>query len=397
MTDLPPSPEGSGPYHGFPPADATLPDAAPPGVTPPAYPAPAYPVAPPGYAPPGYAPPGYAPPGYAPPGYAPPGYAPPGYAPPGYQVPGQYYPAPGMPYSAYPTYGYQVPGGSPMYDVTGMGADPLVTPPTQGFAGWWSRLWQTFARSWRSLFPILLLTSVIPSVGFGAFISGPLKIFSTDLQQFQQLQQADPTTPIPSDLAGDIAKIYAILGVYLLVFLLFGAVGWAASMWTITRQAAGEPAPFGRAFVYGLKNLPRVGGWLILYFLAITLASACFLIPGLYVAVAGSLIVPFVIFSRGSLPDSFRMVNKNFGPVLGRVATIYGLTLAVGLVVVLISSVAGSSVSSMSASGFVIFEAVAAILTVPTSMVLVIGIFLTFAEMRAKEMLTTTPMLNQAL
>ncbi len=364
MTDLPPYPEGSEPPAGYPP----LPSYPPAQEYPPAYPPPGYGV------PPGYAPPGAYPPPYPAPGVPTQG-MPPGMVPPQYP---------------YPTYGYQVPGGQPLYDMYGQPVDPLVTPPGEGFAGWWSRLWKVFARSWGALALIIGVTSGLPAIVLGIYAAQSTTL--TDLQHALQQKQDDPNSAFvfPHGLA-QFVGVGIVLGVLAAVCR---AVGWAASIWTLTRQAAGEPAPFGTAILYGLKNFPRVFGWVFVYSLLIGVGTVCCILPGLYFAIAGSLIVPLVIFSRGSVSESFRLVNKNFGAVLGRILAVYGLGLAVGVVSLILSSVLGAAGGT---PGRIVSEVLSSVLGIPGTIILIIGVTLTYAEMRAKEMITTTPMMNQAL
>jgi hypothetical protein len=274
-----------------------------------------------------------------------------------------------------------------MYDPYGLGEDPLVTPPPQGFGGWWSRLWKTLGRSWKQLALIIAVTSGLPALVFSLISSDS---FSSVLDEMRTRQQ-EGVTGFPPDLI----TLYATLIGTQIVSAYLSAVGWGASIWTVTRQAAGMPAPFGQAMGYGLKNSLRIFGWLLLYGLMIGLGAVCCVLPGIYFALAGSMIVPLVIFSRGSISDSFRMVNKNFGAVLGRVLLVFAITLAVGLIGGVASGVFGAAMPTSGA--LAVSGTISAVLSIPTEMLLIVGILLTFAELRAREMPTTTTMLAQAL
>jgi hypothetical protein len=296
----------------------------------------------------------------------------------------------------YPTSGFQVPGGVPGYDVTLMGSDPLVTPPGEGFSGWWMRLWKTFARSWVSLLPIVALTSALPWAIAALLIAAPLHTMTTQLHAIQLADRDGLPRPDSPDITSSLTMINVYTGIFFLVFLILGTVGWVAGIWTMTKQAAGEPAPFGRALRYGLTEFPRTFGRVFVYFLLILIGAMACLLPGLYFAVAGCLVVPLSVFSRGSIGDSFRMVKSDFGAVLGRVLTLYAVYFLIAGISAAMSSALGGAddVSIVLATSL---QMVGLILSIPPMILMIIGITLTFAEMRAREMPTSTELLNQAL
>ena len=328
------------------------------------------------FPPPGYP---YPQPGYAPPGYAPPGYPPYGYAPaPGYPVQGGW-PAPWNPWQASPE----------------MLADPLVTPIVQGFSGWWARLWQTVARSWRPLLIIQLITMILPSLALtiaaAAMLAGRQFGVSTTAS-------SDSATTFDVKLGPWIAVLSGGL-LAALAMLFLGGLGAAASIWTLTRQGAGQPAPLGQAFAYGLRNCVRVGGWWLLYELAIGIGAVCCIAPGLYLLVAGALTIPMAVFRAGGFGQSIGMVNRNFGRVLGRLASVVGIGLATSMVGYAISAAFGSPfdfapISTTNRTSYVypslgagevagiIVQDLSGLLTI---MLAIIGATLTYFEMRNRE------------
>jgi hypothetical protein len=189
------------------------------------------------------------------------------------------------------------------------------------------------------------------------------------------------------------------LGVVLGIVSLFAsAIGWSGAMWLVTRQAAGAPASVGEALAFGARRCLRLGGLLVVVGLMVVVGLvACFL-PGLYLAIAASLVVPFAIFDRGTgaISGSFRLVNRNFGAVLGRLVIMYLLVGAVsGVVNLIVSSIVGGSMTNATANaspsaGAIVGEAVfSAIVAVPTTMFLIIGILMTYSQMRARAVPTT--------
>ena len=186
--------------------------------------------------------------------------------------------------------------------------------PGGGFGAWWNTLWSAFARSWKQLLPIVAITSALPGI--------ILAIVGVELL-------SRGFTVVDNGETGDVTAHWGVFGAFVglavalgIVALFAAAIGWSGAMWLVTRQAAGAPASVGEALAFGARRCLRLGGLLVVVGLMVAVGLvACFL-PGLYLAVAASLVVPFVIFDRGTsaIGGSFRLVNRNFGAVLGRLA-----------------------------------------------------------------------------
>ncbi len=307
---------------------------------------------------------------------------------PGQPYPGQ--PYPGQPYPdpyAIGPYGAGTPyGGQIAYP-----ADPLVPHPGGGFSAWWNSLWSAFARSWKQLLPIVLLTSAAPSIILA--IVG-VEFLSRSFTVVDNVDASNVT--VHWGAFGAFLGLAVALGV---VALFASAIGWSGAMWLVTRQAAGAPVSVGDALAFGARRCLRLGGLFIVVALMVVAGLvACFL-PGIYLAMAASLVVPFAIFDRGTgaISGSFRLVNRNFGAVLGRLVIMYLLVAAVSFVVnLIVSAAAGGSMSTTTtadtgpSAGAVIGESVfSAIVAVPTTMFLIIGILMTYAQMRARAIPTT--------
>lgn len=323
---------------------------------------------------------------------APPGFPvlPPGY--PAFPPPGSFYPISG--YGGYPGGYYPVPPGYPS------APDPLVTWPGEQFGGWWRRVWATMGRDWTRLFPILFLTSALPGFLFDLATRNLTNSFI----------HTDPNVPGSLSVDWSDLRQLAAWGIgYSLISAVVGGVGWAASIWAITRRAAGAPAPFGAAIAYGLRNCLRVG-WLMFLCDLMGLAGvvACVL-PGIYLALATSLVVPCALFQRpsGAIRGTFRLVNANFGAVLGRFAAIIGVILAVLLPVLCLTGAfnnvratpGGASVSAgtSTAGTGLLSSAVTTLVGIPVTALVIIVTTLIYAEMRARAWPTTVHDLTAAL
>lgn len=375
-------PPGADPGFAYPPgADpgfAYPADAYPPGAYPPGYPTPTYP---PGAYPPGAYPPGYPAPTY-PPGYPYAAY-PPGYPQAAY--------SPGYPQAAYPPgYPGYIPAdysayGQPMFLVDLN--DPLVTAPGQGFRGWWQRLTRTVRAHWATLLPIMLVTYALPTAltGGGSNALDRYRLFGAE-SEIDSLSQANL-------IGGSAVVLGFVLGAYL------SAVGWAAVAWVVTRGAAGQPATFGEAMGYGFRRSGRLFGWQVLTSVTVTAAMCCTPLPGVYIAFASSLVMPIAIYARSNpFGESFSMIHRNFGPALGRIATLGGFVLAgavVGAVLefVLVRQFPLATGYPRLATG----SALSALVEVPGQLLFTVGALLVYAELAARTAPTNTPSLNASL
>jgi hypothetical protein len=321
---------------------------------------------------------------------------------PGPQYPGQQYPGPQYPGPQYP--GPQYPGqpypdpypsgpygaGTPYGGQLGYPADPLVPHPGGGIGAWWNTLWSAFARSWKQLLPIVAVTSALPGI--------LLAVVGVELL-------SRSFTVVDNGVTNDVTAHWGVFGAFVglavalgIIALFAAAIGWSGAMWLVTRQAAGAPATVGDALRFGARRCLRLGGLLVVVGLMVVVGLvACFL-PGLYLAVAASLVVPFAVFDRGTsaIGGSFRLVNRNFGAVLGRLLIMYLLVGAVsGVLNLIVSTIAGGSATTTTtasgpSAGSLIGQAVfSAIVSVPTTIFLIIGILMTYAQMRARAVPTT--------
>jgi hypothetical protein len=267
-----------------------------------------------------------------------------------------------------------------------------VPHPGGGFNAWWSHVWSAFGRNWRQLLPIVLLTATLPGLIY--------TIVSVQINRnmFTFIDNGDTSRMIVH--WHNVAAVLAAGGVFAIVSAFTGAIGWSAGMWIVARRAVGAPAPLGTALAFGARNCARIGGILLVVGLMVSVGIVACLVPGLYLAVAASLVVPFAIFDRGTnaIGASFRLVNRNFGAVLGRLAIMYLLLAAVSVVVSIINTAAsGRSVASSDtvasgsggSSAAIVGDVLLIVILVPSSMFLLIGILMTYAQMRARMVPTT--------
>jgi len=293
--------------------------------------------------------------------------------------------------------------GNPQYGAPyfGYAGDPVVPDPQGGFGAWWNKTWSIFANNWQQLFLIALITSVLPGI-VGSIILG-----SQHWEMLTIVQHAgsSDTLIFHWHAIGIVAAIGLLFGI---VGLFANAIGWVAGIWVVTRRGVGSPAPLGAALAYGVRNCLRVGGILLLVGL-MTLAGAiaCF-VPGLYILVASSLVVPFAVFDRGSgaISSSFRAVNRNFGAVLGRLVVATVVFIAASFVFSCLAGAIFPNASRFGTSGtgpspstfdIVGSSILTSVLDVPLTMFFLVGLFAIYAQVRARAVPTTAADLNAAL
>jgi hypothetical protein len=281
-----------------------------------------------------------------------------------------------------PAYGYQVPPAA-----YGLGADPLVTPPTEGFGGWFRRLFATLGRSWKSLVLISLCTTAVP-------IAALSTAFAAASQRLVVPTPAG-STAAPSIDMGRFGTVMLIALAAIPITSYLTAVANAATVWSLTREAAGQPAPLRTALGFGLRKGVRLWGWSLLYSLMILAGLCACILPGLYFALAGCLYVPIALYIRGGNPIgmSFSAVNRSFAPALGRMALLVLMVYGVELVL----SIPVQFVQAASAGAGLAASVVEQLVTAPLALVLTVGSVLLFAELWARQVPTTTTNLDHAL
>ena len=269
-------------------------------------------------------------------------------------------------------------------------ADPLVPHPGGGFSAWWNPLWLAFGRSWKQLLPIVALTSALPGVLLTVV---GVEFLSRSFTVVDDGVNSDVT--VHWGVFGAFVGLGVVLGI---VALFATAIGWSGAIWLVTRQAAGAPAKVGDALIFGARRCLRLGGLLVVVGLMVAAGLvACFL-PGLYLGVAASLVVPVCDLrprhqrDRRLVPPGQPEFRCGPGPASdhvsarrrrvrrsqpdrfddrGRMATPRQRT----------PTPAGARSSAR--------PSVSAIVSVPTTMFLIIGILMTYAQMRARAVPTT--------
>jgi hypothetical protein len=256
-------------------------------------------------------------------------------------------------------------------------ADPLVA---ESFGLWLALLWRTLRRSWRPLLLIVALTVSLPNVVFAVILR------HVDARGFH-----------------DFGHAQFFVVVVWVVTSYAGALAWAAAQWTLVQQAVAAPARLRDAIAYASRNGIRVWGLLMFYRLTVGIGLFFFwLLPGLYLALSFALLVPVALVEPGASPfrSSFRMVNRNLGAALGRLSLVYVPAFAVAAFVMITShwQFGASAIVPQSTKSVDLATLVTTTLAqVPTEMIVIVGVFLTYVHLRARTRPTTSMDLADAL
>jgi hypothetical protein len=266
------------------------------------------------------------------------------------------------------------------------GLDPLVPPAGADLGEWNRRFSNTWRRSWRTLARIFLLTFAAPQVAAVVIVE----------QYAPGVAAVAGGLPLPATEVGAGVGIgLAAIGLTVLVMLavlLTNAVGWAAGIWAVTQGAAGLPVSAGDALRAGLNRVwPMFGNYLLYLLLVIAGALAC-LVPGLYVAFAAALFSFVVVYERGRNPlvRSVSLVHRGLGVAAGRILLLFVLALLAQFAVGVVSGVAGMAPTETSAGQPVPAAVLDSLVGVPVSMALLVGLLLTYTQLRARDEHLTT-------
>jgi hypothetical protein len=258
------------------------------------------------------------------------------------------------------------------------------------FSSWTDRVKGVVVRSWKGMLQLLLLGSFLPALGVilvvGGIGVGLVVLLASTL---------DHPTPLPF--------VAVVVPMYLLILLgigYFSTVTQLSLMKVATNDAAGQPVSLGEAYTSSFRFGWPTLGWLVLAGLVTALGSLACYLPGLYLYVALSLVVPIMAFERqGGFTESFRLMHSNFWPAVGRIGllflVVYALSSAVNggmyFLFAIVSAVIRAGGDDGSVIGvvlvlamFLLFLIVAVAVSYVSQLVMQAGYLVTYAELRGR-------------
>jgi hypothetical protein len=307
-----------------------------------------------------------------------------------------------------PPEGYQVPSSFGQYSqpVVPGAYDPLVPAPGSRFEGWWSMVMSTLRRGIVPLMLVFGLTMALPAIvlSIAGAATGAALALSPDLFVDER--------GVPAFDAGIFAGIAVAALVTIVITGFLSSLGWATGIHVILQTAGGGRAALGDAFRAGLARVLPMWGWYIVAGVMCIVGLVFCVLPGAYLAVALSMFSFVVIFERGNNPvsRSFQLVHSNFGAALGRVAMLFGIQFGVSFVV---SCITGAGITAVSLAGDpssldpnaglgvgvgaqVVSSIVSALVSLPLQSFILVGLMITYTQLRAAQEPVSTPHLMAA-
>lgn len=281
--------------------------------------------------------------------------------------------------------------------------DPLVPDSGAGFDVWLRQIRRVAVRSWVSVLVVSF-----------AGIVAPISIISvaTDLTGV-----GGYLPPNLADLRGLVDRLHdslaglLVLALVILCAAYVCAAGWAAGGWVMTREAqTGRRASLVEAFRFGFGRAAALWPWLLAVGLAIQVGLLMCVLPGVYVAGAASLFGFAKIFEPSLDPvrRSFSLTHRHVATAAVRVTVSLmpyaGYSLACALVsgitfgaVLGIGGLTGTITTAGSTALSGVLVLIRAALLGPAIAAIMIGLFVTYADLRSRENPLTTGDLNAAL
>jgi hypothetical protein len=218
---------------------------------------------------------------------------------------------------AYGSPGYGPPGYGPRFDPS----DPLVS---NDYSGWWQRVIEVIRRGWRTLL-LIQLVSQVPMV----LLLVPVWVWSYGFVSDLVAQAEGGVEP---DFRAASPGFLVLLATVLVAVLVYTAAQLATAR-AVVAIATGRPASVGAELAAGARRLPAYVGWLLLT-LPIVLVAFCFcVLPIFYVGAVLMLLQAVVMFERGNaIARCFQLFHHDIGAAAGRIATAWGISLAIGMI-----------------------------------------------------------------
>jgi hypothetical protein len=239
--------------------------------------------------------------------------------------------------------------------------DPLISPD---FSGWWNRSMRLLAATWRQLVLIQLLWAI------------PLLLITV------------VSNVVPDAAEGGAADLVVVL-VFIAATFLLGLVTTLATLHVLVQYATGHPMSVGWALRTGLRRAAPMLGWGILAGLMVLVGLVLCVVPGLYVGVVFTILPAVVLLERANaIGRCFQLVHAQFGPALGRIATIAAVGLAFALVEQALTTVVGGrgyfDPGDVSTGAAVATSIVTTLFSIVSGVVAAPLVLTAYADMRAR-------------
>ena len=252
--------------------------------------------------------------------------------------------------------------------------DPLVSAD---FGGWWNRSFGLLKAAWRPLVGVQLV-SVLP-IAAVAIVVG--LIVGRSPGNLTNTTAADGQVDFHA-----LLKLFLATSPLLVTTFVVSLVVPLALIHVVVRTATGQPVSVARALLAGLRRVLPMLGWLLLSGLLELLGLLFCFLPGLYAIAALAVLPVIVLLEPGQgIGRSFQLFHADVGASLGRLLTMFGLSLVGTVANLTLSAIvqAGSSFGP-AAIGAVLSALISGAISLATGVVLAPMYVTTYADMRSR-------------
>jgi hypothetical protein len=275
--------------------------------------------------------------------------------------------------------------------------DPLVLPPGSTYGAWFSTVMEVAKRSWKSALIIAAIgiaapLAIVSLISYTMNVGGMLSVFGFF---------SHPGFGFIGFLGALFVKLLLLVAAAFVT-----SAGWAAGSWALVQEAkTGRSANVSAAFQYGLQRAMRLFPWAVLAGIAFFIGYLVLWVPVLAVGFGLSMFGFAATFENTPNPlvRSVTMLVRSIGSSLARVATVLGIYLVYywivsaffGLLTLPGQIFGGGSFGAHLLSG--IIWMIGTVVLAPGFAFLLIGLFVTYGELRAQEGPTSTDTLAAEL
>ncbi len=261
-------------------------------------------------------------------------------------------------------------------------ADPLVS---NDFNGWWRRSFALLKATWR---PMAAIQAIIAVPTLALMLPAMLSF-----QKHQRVAQDNLQASINDGTNPNFADFFAGLPVLMAaaaVAGIFYGLGALACLHVAVSGATGRPGnPVGPALLAAAKRLLPLIGWYLLAAPVLIVAAVLCFFPVIYVGAVLTVLPVVVLLERGNgIGRCFKLFHANLGVSVSRIATIFGLSLAAGLVLtmvtMLVDVLVGGSLEAPTDTATVINTILQSAYYIPAYVVLPPLLLTAYADMRAR-------------
>ena len=285
-------------------------------------------------------------------------------------------------------YGYPQPMG---FDP----ADPLIS---NDFNGWWQRSFQLVRAAWR---PIAVIQAIIGVPALILLLPTTVIFQNRQREAFERLEASTDADAFPnmSDMFAGFPILLAAAAVTGLLFVF----GQLAAQQVVVFTATGRTGNLvGPAMLAAARRVLPLIGWYLLAIPVLVVAAVLCFFPVIYVGAALTVLPVVILLERGNgIGRCFQLFHARIGVSVSRIATIYGLSLAAGMLLTLLTTIVdttiGGSFTTPNTTATVINAVLQSVYYFVTYLVLAPLLVTTYADMRARrEQFSTAHLLPDA-